>query len=409
MVKEYFLLVIGGGAAGIFAAVNAARLHREKKILVLEKSNKLLSKVSISGGGRCNVTHACFDPKLLVQNYPRGKKELQGPFSRFHAEHTIQWFEQRGVKLKTEADGRVFPVSDNSEDIIQCLLQEAKKYEVEIFKSCGVKEIIMEENGFKLLDEKGNGYFATNVLIATGGSSQMRHYEWISSLGHSIIAPVPSLFTFNLKPHLMKDLMGLSVLDVEVGIKEFKEKNRGPLLVTHWGLSGPAVLKLSSLTARFLKEKDYQYEVSVNWLPDYKLLELQNKILELKLNKSTGRIINAKVFDELPARLWEFFCAQSGISSTMNWADLSNKSMNVLINSLHQSTFFADGKTTFKEEFVTCGGVDLKEIDLKTMESKLHKGLYFAGEIVNIDGITGGFNFQAAWTSGYIAAASLRE
>ncbi len=406
---DYFFLVIGGGAAGIFAAANAALIHPGKKIMVVEKSDKLLSKVRISGGGRCNVTHACFDPKNLLQYYPRGRKELAGPFSRFNAMHTVEWFESRGVKLKTEADGRLFPVSNNSEEIISCLLGEAKRLGVEIKMLSCIKTLEFVPQGIKAIGEKGGEILAKNVLIAMGGSSQKRHYEWLEKIGHRILSPVPSLFTFNLKAHPFKDLMGLSVQDVEVSLKGFKEKTRGPVLITHWGLSGPAVLKMSALAAVFLHDLNYRYDVIVNWLPEYKVAQLEQILQSIKQNKGGLKVLNHKAFAEIPNRFWEQICLQFGIHDQVNWADVSGKKISQLIEFLHASPFHAEGKTTFKEEFVTCGGVDLKEIDLKTMESKIHPGLFFAGELLNIDGVTGGFNFQAAWTSGYLAATSLRD
>lgn len=401
-----FLLVIGGGAAGVFAAVNAARLHPGKRILLLEKSAKLLSKVRISGGGRCNVTHACFDPKNLLQYYPRGKKELAGPFSRFNANHTVEWFESRGVKLKTEADGRMFPVSDRSEEIIECLLSEAKKHGVEIKIQSGIQSLEFFPSCIRVIAEGGGEITAENVLIATGGAPQIKHYQWLQQ---SIFPPVPSLFTFNLKPHPLKEFMGLSVQDAEVSINGFKEKSRGPLLITHWGLSGPAVLKLSSLAAPYLHELNYRFDIVVNWLPEYKPKDLEEKLQEKKYAKARFPIFHNKAFQEIPNRLWEHFCRESEMLESMNWADIPGKKLNRLAGLLSASNFRAEGKTTFKEEFVTCGGIDLKDVDLKTMESKTHPRLFFAGEVLNIDGITGGFNFQAAWTSAFIAASSLHK
>jgi predicted Rossmann fold flavoprotein len=408
MQSPYFLIVVGAGAAGIFAAVNAALLNPEKKILVLEKSDKLLSKVRISGGGRCNVTHACFEPAQLLPNYPRGRKELAGPFSRFHAKDTVEWFAARGVRLKTEADGRMFPVSDDSEEIIQCLLNECSRLGVIIKKQTGIKDLIFDDHGIGLLAENGGMLRAQNVLIATGGSPQKRHYEWLEKTGHTIKAPVPSLFTFNLNPHPLKNLMGLSVQNAVVSISGFKEKTKGPVLITHWGLSGPAILKMSALAALHLHDNHYKFDVAINWLPDFKVNQLEKILQEKKLNHALGKVIKSKPFPEIPIRFWEFICGLLDIPEQMNWADISHRNINRMVNLLHAFPFRAEGKTTFKEEFVTCGGLDLKQIDLKTMESKLHPGLFFAGELLNIDGITGGFNFQAAWTTGFIAASSLR-
>lgn len=407
--SPYFLIVVGAGAAGVFAAVNAAMYHPGKKILVLEKSDKLLSKVRISGGGRCNVTHACFEPAQLLSNYPRGKKELPGPFSKFHAKHTVEWFAARGVRLKTEADGRMFPVSDNSEEIIQCLLNECSRLGVSIKKQSAIKDLFFDEQGIGLQAENGGLFRARNVLIATGGSPQKRHYEWLEKTGHTIKAPVPSLFTFNLNPHPLKNLMGLSVQNASVSISGFKEKTQGPVLITHWGLSGPAILKMSALAALYLHDNQYKFDVTINWLPDCKVNQLEEILQEKKLNHALGKVIKSKPFPEIPMRFWEFICEELAIPEQMNWADISHRNINRMVNLLHAFPFRAEGKTTFKEEFVTCGGLDLKQVDLKSMESKLHPGLFFAGELLNIDGITGGFNFQAAWTTGYIAANSLRQ
>lgn len=362
------LIVIGGGAAGVFAAIAAKEAHPEAKVILLEKTATLLAKVRISGGGRCNVTHACFEQKELIKNYPRGEKELLGPFHRFFTEDTIAWFESRGVKLKTEKDGRMFPVTDSSQTIIDCLLGEAARLGVEIRKQSRVSRIEKCDEGFVI-----DGDLKTkNLLLATGSAKQ--GYTWAKELGHTIIDPIPSLFTFHSPTSQLLELSGISMQDVEVQLEGFKKKVRGPLLITHFGFSGPAIIKLSAWAARFLHERDYKAKLIINWLPELKQHEIVLDDVEKLFAKALWRTLSDH--PNLPVRL-------------------------------HKDTYEIDGKTTFKKEFVTCGGVHLKEINFKTMESRVCPGLYFAGEILNIDGVTGGFNFQNAWTSAYIAANSL--
>jgi predicted Rossmann fold flavoprotein len=403
---RFDLIVIGGGAAGMFNAINVATLFPDKKVLVIEKSNKLLAKVKISGGGRCNVTHACFDPKELIRYYPRGARELLSVFSRFSPLETAMWFAERGVKLKTEEDGRMFPITDSSQTIIDCLLKEADKNNINIWQSCEVKNIAPQEKGFVLQLTDGQELSCLKLMIATGGHPKLEQYKWIEKLGHTIIPPVPSLFTFNLIKNPITELMGVSVKKARVKLLPLKLEEEGPLLITHWGFSGPVILKLSAFAARELHALDYKYEVQINWLPQFNELELKNYFENQRLNFGNHKLINRQGF-EFPSRLWSFLLYKSGINEDKRWADVSNKEINKLIETILRDRYAANGKTTFKEEFVTCGGVNLKEIDFKTMQSKLVNDLYFAGEILNIDGVTGGFNFQAAWATAYVAAQNM--
>ena len=389
------VIVIGGGAAGIFAALAAKASHPDLSVLVLEKTAVLLSKVKVSGGGRCNVTHSCFDPQLLVKNYPRGEKELLGPFHRFQPRDTIEWFESRGVKLKTESDGRMFPVTDSSSTIIECLLSEARKLGVEIRLRQRVERV---EKGFTV-HLKDNPPLTCNYLILASGSSP-EGYSNAESLGHTIVSPVPSLFTFNVPTSPLKELSGISVDLATVEVGPFTQV--GPLLITHFGFSGPAILKLSAWGARFLHEKNYRTPFSINWIPKLSQEELFQKLLQLKEQSPQKTLLALNPF-YFPKNLWKELL---GIDKTL--ANLSKKELQELSQKLHADTYQMDGKTTHKEEFVTCGGVTLKEVDFKTLQSKICPGLYFAGEILNIDGVTGGFNFQNAWTTGYIAGTSIK-
>ena len=401
--NELKIVVLGGGAAGFFAAVNAASIHKNVKVVLLEKSNKLLSKVRVSGGGRCNVTHACFDNNVLVKNYPRGERELKSAFSRFSVKNTIEWFESRGVNLKVGADGRMFPISDNSESIIACLLEEAKKYGVEIKMGTEVIRIEKLDIGFNLYLREGNKLETNKLIIATGGSPKEESYNWLKQLGHTIEKPVPSLFTFNIPNEEITKLMGLSVSNVKVKIVGTKLEQEGPFLITHWGFSGPAILKLSAWGARTLNELNYDFHLAINWLPIYTQNEFKEKLLNNKKELGNKLVINSKP-TEIPARLWGYFLNKVQISESSRWADLSNAKLSLLLNCLQQDVYTVKGKTTFKEEFVTCGGINLNEVDFKTMQSKIVPNLFFAGEVLDIDGITGGFNFQNAWTTAWIAA-----
>jgi predicted Rossmann fold flavoprotein len=402
------LVVIGGGAAGVFAAVNAAAQFPDKKILIIEKSNKLLAKVKVSGGGRCNVTHACYDNRELIRNYPRGYKELLGAFSRFSPMETALWFSQRGVDLKTEDDGRMFPVTNSSQTIINCLLNEAQAYGISIWQSCELSKIMTQENGFVLSLKDQQEIACKKLLIATGGYAKAENYKWIEKLGHSIIPPVPSLFTFNILKNPITELMGVSLNKVRIKILPLKIEEEGALLITHWGFSGPAVLKLSSFAARELYDLNYKYTLIINWLPQFTEMDLRDYINKMRISQGNNKVVNRQGFD-FPARLWAFLVSKSAIKDDSRWADINNKQANKLVENLIRDEYPAQGKTTFKEEFVTCGGVSLKEIDFKTMQSKICNNLYFAGEILDIDGITGGFNFQAAWTTAYIAASNMFE
>lgn len=401
------VIIIGGGAAGFFAAINSAQLNKNCSVLILEKSSKLLSKVRISGGGRCNVTHACFDNDLLVKNYPRGEKELRNVFSRFTTKDTIEWFQKRGVSLKTEADGRMFPESNTSETIINCLLQEAQNAGVKIKLNVDIQEINKDEDQhFLLKDLQQQTYRCKKLIVATGGNPKEQAYEWLKKTGHSIVSPVPSLFTFNVPNHAITQLMGVSVPLAKVKIKAAKLETEGPLLITHWGLSGPAVLKASAISARALNELNYHFNVAVSWLPKHTEEKVRIEFANQR-EEAAAKVISANCPFELPKRLWEYFVATAGIDKNLRWADLTKKNSNDLVQSLLNNEYEVKGKTTFKDEFVTCGGIKLNEINFSTMESKVIPDLFFAGEVINIDGITGGFNFQNAWSSGWIAAQGL--
>ena len=404
--KKIEVAVIGGGAAGFFAAVNCAALHKHVHVTIFEKTNKLLSKVRISGGGRCNVTHACFDPARLVDYYPRGKKELRGPFSKFNAQHTVEWFGERGVQLKTEDDGRMFPLTDDSETIIRCLMQEADRLGVEIKLQHCVDQIRKKEDNIIEITFQGGSHFnCDKVIVTTGGSPTINNYDWLAKTGHTIVSPVPSLFTFNVPASPLKGLEGVSVSNACISIEGIKLQEKGPVLITHWGLSGPAIIRLSALAARWLNEVDYFTTIYINWLGEYEEESLAAYIISLKKNSSTKKVISSSPF-LLPQRLWERLCDFSGIEETINYADLKKTQISTLCSTLLKMPFKLRGKTTYKEEFVTCGGVSLKEVDLRTMESRIVKGLYFAGEVLDIDGVTGGFNFQSAWTTGWLAGTN---
>jgi predicted Rossmann fold flavoprotein len=400
------LIVIGGGAAGFFCAVNAARLHKNLKVTIVEKTTKLLSKVKVSGGGRCNVTNALFDIPEMSKNYPRGQNFVKKTFHQFFTTDTIQWFEERGVQLKKEADGRMFPLTNSSQTVIHCLMQEANKYGVEIMMNAGVKTIKKENSLFRLSLDDSRVLESGYVCIACGGYPKSSMYDWLRNLGHSISEPVPSLFTFNLPHHSITQLMGISVPDVKLKIEGSKLTELGPLLITHWGLSGPSVLRLSAWGARELFEKNYHFKVHINWLPLFTEQSLKAEFLGFRTAFASRKIMHQN-FVSLPGRLWHYLSEQSGITEEMRWADLPAKTENALIKNLLDYIVEVKGKTTFKEEFVTAGGISVSEIDVHTMMSRKVPGLFFAGEIIDVDGITGGFNFQHAWTSGWIAAKSL--
>ncbi len=396
--------VIGGGAAGFFAAVNAARLHPDLDVIILEKSDKLLSKVRVSGGGRCNVTHACFDNRLLVKNYPRGERELLQAFSRFSTGDTISWFHERGVELKTEEDGRMFPVTDDSQTIVDCLLSEADRYNVQILCKASVHEIIPENDQWKItLEGAMPALIADKVLIATGGGRNESAFSYLKNTKHTIIHPVPSLFTFNIKNKALTELMGVSVSDAKVMIPAAKTETQGPLLITHWGMSGPAVLKASSIAARDLENLQYRFDVHINWLGSGNAESMFEELNEIRKSEAQHKC-DRSPFEGISRRLWEYFIGKSDMNADLRWGDTSNKHLRKLAEVLTRDVYSVEGKTTFKEEFVTCGGVSRKEIDFSSMESKLHKGLFFAGEVIDIDAVTGGFNFQNAWTTGWLVS-----
>lgn len=472
------ITVIGGGAAGFFGAITCAKTYPHARVTLLEAGRQVLAKVRISGGGRCNVTHACFDPSLLVQNYPRGGKALRGAFTRFQPRDTVEWFASHAVKLKTEDDGRMFPVTDDSATIVNCLMRAAEDAGVKIRTGdpvVSVKKLtentaedtrkntaeiclentpeIRQENiseirwkntpeidrentsegghgstpgarrlaptaakaadklylssphpAFEIQLKSGEKLKCDRLLIATGGTHS--GFNWAKNLGHTIEPPVPSLFTFNISDSRIKDLAGVSVANARVKLPEAKLEQTGPLLITHWGLSGPAVLKLSAWGARFLHGRNYKTSVLINWLPQYKLEVLRQQLLAVK-SQLAHKTIAASCPVAIPRRLWERLTSSIGIDEQKRWADLSNKMLDRLLQELVQGEYQITGKGAFKEEFVTCGGVNLKEVDFKTMESRLCPGLFFAGEILDIDGVTGGFNFQSAWTTAWLAGNAI--
>lgn len=400
------LIVIGGGAAGFFCAINAAKLNPTLRVIIIEKTNKLLSKLKISGGGRCNVTHHCLDIGELIKNYPRGYNFLKKALHWFSVKDTIAWFEQRGIALKTEKDGRMFPVSNNSQTIIDCFLQEAHKYNVEIITSCEIIAFQKENNLFHLTTHS-NQHFKCNFLcIATGGYAKSLQFQWLEKIGHSIEKPLPSLFTFNMPQHTITQLMGVSVDEVQIKITHSKLQTKGALLITHWGISGPAVLKLSAFAAKELANKNYNYTIVINWLTQYTEQTLRDEWLHFRQQFASSKIFSKNPF-ALPNRLWQYLLQQSNINEEIRWADVSSSQQNKLIKNLTAMEFEIKGKTTFKEEFVTCGGIKLNEVDVNTMQSKIIPQLFFVGEVLDIDGITGGFNFQNAWTTAFIAANAI--
>lgn len=400
------LVVIGGGAAGFFLAVNAARLNPQLNVILLEKTGKLLSKVKVSGGGRCNVTHACFNIPDLVKKYPRGEQFLKKAFHLFNTNDTIEWFSERGVQLHTETDGRMFPVTNDSQTIINCLLQEADRYKVAVQTNCEVNRIETANGIFRIHITGKKTMEADFVAVTCGGFPKLAMFQWLKDTGHQIQEPVPSLFTFNIPKHPITALMGLSVPNAVVKIAGTKLKEQGPLLITHWGLSGPVVLRLSAWGARELHRMNYQFNILVNWLGDCNEAELRLDWTGYRDQFAAQKIYNRNPFG-LPGRLWQFLLEQAHIPEAARWAELKAKEQNQLIQLLTAFPFTVSGKTTFKEEFVTAGGIQLSEINPQTMESKKVLNLFFAGEVMDVDGVTGGFNFQNAWTSGFIAAKAI--
>lgn len=407
--EKWDLVVVGGGAAGFFCAINAAAMRPGLKVCLLEKTGKLLTKVSVSGGGRCNVTHACFEVDALSRYYPRGTQFLRKAFHHFFTKDTIQWFKERGVELKTESDGRMFPESNSSATIVQCLLQEASRLQVHIELNQEITSLQREDGQWKLVSAKGRVYTTNNICLAQGGLNKLSMEALFGNLQHTIVPPVPSLFTFNMPGHDITKLMGISVEEVTAKIPGTRLESKGPLLITHWGMSGPAILKLSAWGARELAQMQYQFKVMISWIPQHTEASLREQLSQFRTQMSRQSVLPRNPF-ALPQRLWEYLITKNAhVVPDKRWADLSAKETNALVKALLFCEFEVKGKTTFKEEFVTAGGVSLSEIDHRTMESKLHPGLFFAGEVMDVDGITGGFNFQHAWTSGFLAGKHCAE
>jgi len=396
------IIIIGGGAAGFFCAIRIAELHPDWDITILEKTSKLLSKVKVSGGGRCNVTHACPDVEHLLQKYPRGARFLKKAFYQFATKNTIDWFAQNGVKLHVEKDGRMFPTTNNSETIIQCFLEKATHYNIKIILQQEVIDV-KKENDFVISLSSGKTMHADAICVATGGMLKVDKVKWLESLGHSIVAPVPSLFTFNVVEKDITQLMGVAVEQASIQWKGDKHIEQGPLLITHWGISGPAAIKLSAWCARVMAQENYEGSIYINWVPPFNEQSLKMEWMNFRMDFGKKEIGSKNPFG-FPQRLWHYFLEKAGIILQTKWADLKANQQHQLIQLLTKTILTIKGKTTFKEEFVTCGGVDLKDIDASTMESKIVPGLHFAGEMMDVDGITGGFNFQHAWTSGWLAA-----
>lgn len=420
----YDVLIIGGGAAGFYAAIHIAEKNRDLKVAILERGKEVLTKVKVSGGGRCNVTHAEFDPSELVRNYPRGEKELLGPFHTYCSGDTVQFFEERNVPLKIEEDGRMFPVSNSSQTIIDCFLNEAKRLGVAILKQSSVIEIKPVQGGndsFWEVTSIKKTYKTKKLLVATGSNPKV--WAMLKNLGHTIDEPVPSLFTFNIQDGRINGIQGVSTnarvsvlksnLNPKISIPlassikgEALLTEEGPVLITHWGLSGPAILRLSAWGAKVLNAKNYKFPIRVNWVPDYHEESVIDLLMEIKEIEPKKTVLRTKAMD-LPRRLWTNLVKASAIEPNMTWADVSKEQLQKLARQLTNCELKVEGKSTFKEEFVTAGGVNLKEINFKTFESKLHPNLFFAGEVINVDAITGGFNFQNAWTGGYMAAQGI--
>jgi predicted Rossmann fold flavoprotein len=400
------IAVLGGGAAGFFAAITCAeRLGKAGEVTLFEATPHLLAKVRISGGGRCNVTHSCFEPAELVKKYPRGGRELLGAFHRFQPRDTIEWFGSRGVATKTEEDGRMFPTTDDSATIVDCLMSAASRAGVTIRVSTPVRSILKEAEIFKLTLGNGSVEAFDRVIVATGGNKASGGLAIAESFGHAIVTPVPSLFTFHITDPRLTDLAGISVENAVVTAPGTKLKTDGPVLITHAGLSGPGILKLSAWGAREFAEKNYAFPISLNWVPPHTRDSLI-KALSVVREQNARKQVTTFSPVAMPQRLWERFVIAAGIPTTTPWAHVSNPALQTLATQLTASEFKVDGKSMFKDEFVTCGGVKLSEVDFKTMESRKCPGLHFAGEVLDIDGVTGGFNFQNAWTTGYLAGVA---
>jgi hypothetical protein len=403
------IVIVGGGAAGFFAALACAEAQSGAEIVVLEKTSQFLSKVKISGGGRCNATHADFDAREFSKRFPRGERALISAFGKFQASDTVAWFESRGVKLKIESDGRMFPMTDSSQTIIDCLLNAAQKAGVKLKANCGVENVAKKfGGGFDLTLSNGEILSCDKLLLAIGGCRTPALGQLAVSLGHTLEPPVPSLFTFHIEIPWLRQLAGISVENIEASVPETKLRERGALLLTHWGLSGPAILRLSAWGARALHAKNYNFKLQINWLPHLSEEKLAAEFQARRKSQPAKLIVNFPIAS-LPARLWEQLVIASGIARDTRWAALSGGAQHKLIQQLLRSEFPVTGKSLNKDEFVTCGGVKLSEVNFKTMESKICPGLFFAGEVLDVDGITGGFNFQAAWTTGWIAGRALAE
>ena len=397
------IIIIGGGAAGFFAAITAAEANPKADIILLERGKDVLQKVKISGGGRCNVTHACFLPRELVKNYPRGEKALLSPFMRFSAQDTIDWFAQRNVKLKTEADGRMFPTSNDSQTIVDCLEREAAHFKVKILRGYRVEDLEQIDNQW-LVKTNRQSFTADKVMVAAGSSTAV--WDLLKRLGHTIVPPVPSLFTFNIKDRRIEGLAGLSVPNATISIENTKLKASGPLLITHWGMSGPAILRLSAWGARTLSEVFYDFNIRINWSGDLNLEEVKTELNACKSTTPKKQISSTPQYNTA-SRLWQRLLSAAEVFDTLTWADVTKKQIQNLAEQIAQGTFTVKGKSTFKDEFVTAGGIKLDEVNFKTFESKRLPNLFFAGEVLDIDAITGGFNFQAAWTGGWIAGQAM--
>jgi predicted Rossmann fold flavoprotein len=398
------IVIIGGGASGFMAAITAAETFPGSGIQILEKNRTVLNKVRISGGGRCNVTHRPSDLRFFIKNYPRGEKLLRKLLSQFSAQDTVDWFESRGVNLKTEEDGRMFPTTDSSHTIIECLTRTARELGIAIRTSAGVTSFTQDESGFALTMDDNSIVHCDRLLIATGGFPKRSGFDWIEQ--HEIIAPNPSLFTFNTPDNYLLPLAGVSVQDALVKISGTKHEWRGPLLITHWGFSGPAILKLSAWGARDLADKSYEFTCRINWVPEMNEQQLREFLVAEK-SKTPKQQISSHAKFGLSSRLWKTFTEQAEIPDNLIWSEAPHKLLNRLADMLTNSQFEVKGKTTFKEEFVTCGGVALSELNAETLESKKIPGLFFSGEVIDVDGITGGFNFQNAWASGYVVGKSI--
>ena len=404
MDKNQKVIVIGGGAAGFFSALSVKSHFPNADVMIIEKSAKVLSKVKVSGGGRCNVTHACFDNVQLSKFYPRGEKYLRKSFEQFNAQSTIDWFAKRNVRLETLPDNCIFPKSNSSQTIIDCFVKEASELGIDIQIQTAFIGVQKLENKFNVITSKGD-FIADKVIVTMGGQPKRNGLEWSEQLGHKIVEPFPSLFTFNMPGNPICELMGNVVEETTVKIESTKLISNGPLLVTHWGMSGPAILKLSAWGARILAEKDYNFAVLVNWLNEKKEDSLRLQIEQIVEEHGGKMIVNLNPFP-MTNRLWSFLLEKSGINKEVRWRDIGKKGINKLVNTLINDRYLVNGKTTFKEEFVTAGGISLDQVDFRTMESRVVEGLFFAGEVLDIDGVTGGFNFQAAWTTGWIAGKS---